>query len=368
MKKRNVRLLAPVLLLALLMPSAGAADTAEITECRADGSGVTLEWTDCGADRYEVYRSSREHGTYVRIAVTPSSTYRDTGIRPGQVFFYQVRPRWDSPGGTRYGPFSAPAGQCGVRLVSAPATANPCWQQGRTIRVTGLMLHSVGCAQESGAVFASVWNQPEADVLVHAVIEPGGTVYQLADWERRCWHCGGSGNDYLIGVEMTEPNELVYTSGTEFIWSGRAREKAIDNYNTAVSLFASLCFQYDLDPMTAILSHKEGGERGIASGHGDPEHLWTGLGLNLTMDTFRQDVRKKMAGSYRDRTVADSASPAATVTADVLNVRSGPGMAYDVLGVLEQGSGVAVLEVRQTADRIWGRLASGGWVCMDYVG
>ena len=51
-----------------------------------------------------------------------------------------------------------------------------------------------------------------------------------------------------------------------------------------------------------------------------------------------------------------------------LNVRSGPGMTYGVLGVLEQGSGVAVLEVRQTADRIWGRLASGGWVCMDYVG
>ena len=367
MKKWRNRLVAPVLLLALLIPSTEATGTVRITEIRAVGSGVTLEWTDCGADRYEICRASRRNGTYVQIAVTTSSTYRDTGLRPGQVCYYKVRPRWDGPGETRYGTYSAPAGQCYVRLVSAPATQNPCFQQGRTIQVSGLMLHSVGCAQESGAVFASSWNQPEAEVLVHAVIEPGGTVYQLADWERRCWHCGGSGNDYLIGVEMTEPNELVYTSGTEFTWSGQAREKTIDNYNTAVNLFASLCFQYGLDPMTDILSHKEGGERGVASGHGDPEHLWAGLGLSLTMDTFRRDVRKKMAGTYQNRTVADSAAPASTVTADVLNVRSGPGTGYDVVGTLEQGSGVTVLEVQQTADRAWGRLVSGGWVCMDYI-
>jgi len=326
-----------------------------------------LEWENSGASYYEVCRATSRNGAYLRIGTTRQPTYRDTGLRSGQVYFYRIRPCWESRSGTRYGAFSSPVGQCCVNVIHAPAMQNPCYQQGKTIQVSGLMLHSVGCAQESGAVFASSWNQPSADVLVHAVIEPGGNVYQLADWNMRCWHCGGSGNDSLIGVEMTEPNELRYYSGTGFTWSGSAREKAIDNYNTAVALFANLCFQYNLNPLTDICSHREGGERGIASGHGDPEHLWNGLGLSLTMDTFRRDVQKKMQGTYQNRTLQDTAGRTATVTADVLNVRGGPGTGYAVLTELYAGQTVAILETRWSDGQTWGRLASDGWICMAYV-
>jgi len=41
-----------------------------------------------------------------------------------------------------------------------------------------------------------------------------------------------------------------------------------------------------------IVSHKEGCAMGIASNHGDPDHLWKGLGLSYTMDGFRSDVKK----------------------------------------------------------------------------
>ena len=43
-----------------------------------------------------------------------------------------------------------------------------------------------------------------------------------------------------------------------------------------------------------ILSHNEGGKRGIASGHVDPEHLWRGLSLPYTMEGFRRDVANAM--------------------------------------------------------------------------
>ena len=54
------------------------------------------------------------------------------------------------------------------------------------------------------------------------------------------------------------------------------------------------CGGSSLDPMTAVCSHREGGQRGIASGHGDPEHYWSHLGMAYTMDGFRAEVRAEM--------------------------------------------------------------------------
>ena len=67
-------------------------------------------------------------------------------------------------------------------------------------------------------------------------------------------------------------------------------------YKSAVELFAHLCKEYGLDPLTdgVILSHSEGHKRGLASNHGDPEHLWKGLKLPYTMDGFRADIKAAM--------------------------------------------------------------------------
>lgn len=160
----------------------------------------------------------------------------------------------------------------------------------------GLMLHSVGCAQPSAKVFADSWNKSSAQVAVHAVLQADGTVYQCLPWNYRGIHCGGDGNNTHVGVEMTEPACIAYTSGANFTCSNltAARAQARGCYETAVELFAQLCRQYGLDPMTAICSHAEGYQRGIASGHGDPEHLWRGLGLPYTMDSFRAAVKEAM--------------------------------------------------------------------------
>ncbi len=60
-----------------------------------------------------------------------------------------------------------------------------------------------------------------------------------------------------------------------------------------------LCEKYSLDPLAddVIISHKEGCSRGIASNHGDPEHLWTQLGMEYTMDGFRKAVKAAMGGA-----------------------------------------------------------------------
>lgn len=176
----------------------------------------------------------------------------------------------------------------------------------------GLMLHSVGTPQSRAKVFADGWDVPGKDVAVHGVLQADGIVYQCLPWNFRGWHAGGTANNTHVGVEMTEPDQLRYTGGASFTVTdlAAARSQAEGCYRTAVELFAMLCRMYGIAP-SAIISHAEGARQGIASAHGDPEHLWRGLGLDLTMDTFRHDVAAHLdnAPMYRiRRTWEDAAS------------------------------------------------------------
>ena len=65
-----------------------------------------------------------------------------------------------------------------------------------------------------------------------------------------------------------------------------------------VELFAMLCKEFGLDSLAdgVVISHAEGHKSGIASNHGDPEHLWRQLGLAYTMDGFRKEVRAAVGG------------------------------------------------------------------------
>ena len=193
-----------------------------------------------------------------------------------------------------------------MKIIKSILTKNPCYTAGRKITVKGLMLHSVGCAQPSAQVFVRMWNSPSYDAAcVHGFIDGNtGTIYQTLPWNHRGWHCGsgrnGSGNNTHIGVEMCEPATIRYTGGGTFTCSNLADARACARrtYNAAVELFAYLCKEYGLNPMKdgVILSHAEGNARGIATNHGDPEHLWRGLALPYTMNTFRKAVKLKMEG------------------------------------------------------------------------
>lgn len=199
-------------------------------------------------------------------------------------------------------------------------TENRCYTAGKKISIKGLMLHSVGCPQPSAEVFVKQFNSKEAKVSVHAFIDgKTGKVYQTLPWEYRAWHCGGSANDTHVGIEMCEPSCLKYTGGATFICQDReaAMETVKKTYDAAVELFAFLCEEYHLDPLAdkVIISHKEGHDKGLASGHGDPDHLWSGLQAGYTMDGFRQDVAAAMKGK---KTEAPVEMPLADRTAETV--------------------------------------------------
>lgn len=191
-----------------------------------------------------------------------------------------------------------------MKLIEAIMAKNPCYKAGRKITVKGLMLHSLGCPQPKALVVIDSWNREDyRNACVHGFIDGNdGTVYQTLPWDHRGWHCGsgknGSGNSTHIGIEMCEPGCIRYTSGAEFTCSDPETAGAVVKriYEAAVELFAMLCKKYGLDPLEdgVIISHREGHARGIASNHGDPEHLWKGLGTGYTMDTFRRAVKDAM--------------------------------------------------------------------------
>lgn len=188
-----------------------------------------------------------------------------------------------------------------MKLIKSILKKNPCYRAGRCIKVKGIMLHSVGCPQPSALAFINVWNSYTFNrACVHGFIDGNyGTVYQTLPWNHRGWHCGsstkGSANNTHIGIEMCEPDCITYTGGATIKCSDIKKAKAVveRTYKTAVELFAILCKEYGFNPLTdgVIISHREGHIRGIASNHGDPEHLWRQLGMRYTMDGFRRDVQ-----------------------------------------------------------------------------
>ena len=185
-----------------------------------------------------------------------------------------------------------------MNIIQNFLTQNDCYLGGKTITVKGLMLHSVGCSQPNASVFLKNWNRSGVEACVHAFIDGNtGTVYQTLPWNHRGWHCGSKGNNTHIGIEMCEPSTIKYTSGASFKDTDPVATKKVvlRTYNAAVELFAFLCKEYKLNPMTDIVSHREGNALGIASNHGDPEHLWKAFGLS--MDGFRNDVKKAMSAS-----------------------------------------------------------------------
>lgn len=266
----------------------------------------------------------------------------------------------------------------------------------------GLMLHSTGTPQPKAEVYIKNWNKPGVEKATHGFIEPNA-VYQTLPWNYRGWHAGGEANNTHIGVEMTEPASIKYTGGSSWVdLDTKATEAHIrKTYANAVELFAKLCKEFKLDPLAdgVIISHSEGHKRGIASNHGDPEHIWRVFGLS--MDGFRADVSEAMkpkqetiyrvqVGAYRNLKYAEETKAKLeaagfdahikTETAEFsavkpverigtvkvssrLNIRSAPGARNEKIGSLKNGDKVTIVDEMDG----WGLLNQGGWVSLDYI-
>ena len=192
-----------------------------------------------------------------------------------------------------------------MNIIESFITNNENFADKRQIAPKGIMIHSVGTPQPNPEVFVRIFNTPRPNSRqagVHAFLGADDNVWQTLPWRHRAWHAGGAANDTHIGIEMTEPDTIRYTSGSNFsdLNPAATRKFVHQTYANATRLFAHLCKLFSLDPLAdgVIISHAEGHRRGIASNHGDVEHIWRHF--DLTMPQFRQDIAKAMKGEVED--------------------------------------------------------------------
>lgn len=182
-----------------------------------------------------------------------------------------------------------------MKIIKKHLTNNLCYKKAVIIEPKGIMLHSVGCAVERAENFIKSWNNENTNVSVHYFVEDTGNIYETLPPTYKSWHAGkgskGSANSSYISVEMTEPKTVIYSSKgiVDIKDINYTREFCHKTYFNSVMLFATLCKKYNIKVTDkTIISHSQGYKMGIASNHGDVEHLWKFFDLN--MDKFRIDV------------------------------------------------------------------------------
>ena len=275
-----------------------------------------------------------------------------------------------------------------MNLNKCFATNNDCYKTGAKITPKGVMVHSTGANNPNLKRYVQPddgklgthphqnhFNVAKPDgrsVCVHAFIgklaDGSIATYQILPWDYRAWHCGsgnkGSGNNTHISFEICEDG---LTNKTYF-------NKV---YKEAVELTAYLCDQYGLDPLEdgVVICHKEGSERGIASGHGDVMHWFPKHGKD--MNDFRADVLKTMNKAKVETATKketekketqkedkNDGSKLVRITASVLNVRKGPSTAHLIAMTVKKGEIYTIVEEKNG----WGKLKSGaGWIKLSYT-
>jgi len=192
------------------------------------------------------------------------------------------------------------------------------------------MIHSIGTPQPDAMVVRNNQNRADARTSYHGMIDGlRDRAIQLLPWNARAWHGGGTSNNTHIAIGMSEPNTIRYTGGANFVDNNpEATGRFVrQTYAKAALLFAHLCTEFNLNPTrdgVVIISHSAGHRIGIASNHGDVEHLWNRFGLTLAQ--FRLDIQAAMRNVVQPTTGDDIEPRRYLVTAQSLNVRSTPGV------------------------------------------
>lgn len=186
-----------------------------------------------------------------------------------------------------------------LTITEKYCTGNRRYQAAQTFTPQGVVLHSIGTPQPSASVLWNYWQNNGSQYVVHYMVDDTQILHCMPD-NYKCWHVGSPGNAKYIGVEMGEPRQIHYTSGSRFTVSDLATaQRYTENcYKNAVELIAYLCKKYGWNPDTDVHTHYEITQRRLSNtDHVDPQHLWNGLGMGYDLATLKRDVKAAMRGS-----------------------------------------------------------------------
>ncbi|WP_411680069.1 N-acetylmuramoyl-L-alanine amidase [Clostridium thailandense] len=168
-------------------------------------------------------------------------------------------------------------------------------------------------------------------------------IVQLVEDYNASWHCGDGGGRYAITNHNSIGVEICVNSDCSY-------EKAVSN---AVDLVKFLMQKYSIS-IDRVVRHYDASRKICPQSMSDNNwERWWNFKNRLTSSAASQAV------DINDKTYG-------TVTASVLNVRSGAGTNYKIIGQLERGQKVR-LDVK--VGNWWSIYFGdhGGFVCADYI-
>ena len=247
---------------------------------------------------------------------------------------------------------------------------SPSPNQGGPISPAYLVLHyTAGRSLESSVAHFA---RRESQASAHLLVGRDGRVVQMVPFDRAAWHAGRSAwkdvqglNQHSIGIELDNAGRLARSADGDFrawfqgvyraadVVTARHRHEQVEAYwhaytdaqvDAVLEIATVLVRTYQLKE---ILGHDD-----IAPGRkSDP-------GPAFPMESLRAAVFGRN----------DDAPERCTVTASLLNLRSGPGRAHPIVAQLARAVTLDLLERREG----WARVAVPGrdlrgWVSSDYI-
>lgn len=252
---------------------------------------------------------------------------------------------------------------------------NGCFKSARKLtEVRGVLIHDTATPGATPEAFARSWNTLRPNgrpVCVHAFADDKKIINTLP-YGMRCWGCGsgarGSGNDYYIQIEICDNKEIYINNGWEYKTTDKDTTfRYVNDVADVVSTWAAQrLFEAGITEVSknSVTSHYEAHKMGLASNHADPMGFLRLGGLD--MDKLRIMISVKLAKLLNGSpdVLEPSENFLVKVTTSWLNVRSGPGTSYNILGSIKDCGVYTIIET----DGSWGRLKSGaGWISLKYT-
>ena len=203
-----------------------------------------------------------------------------------------------------------------------------------------IVIHYVGAT--GGAEANCKYFQKEyRGASAHYFVGHAGEVWQCVEDKNIAWHCGATRykhaacrNDNSIGIEMCCRKN--FSNNTWYF-----EEETI---NSTIGLVKELMAKYNI-PASNVIRHYD------VTGKRCPEPY---VRNTAAWNTFKASLTTNISASgYVVR-----------ITADVLNVRKGPGTGYGIVTTVKKGEAFTIVDENNG----WGKLKSGvGWIKLSYT-
>lgn len=211
-------------------------------------------------------------------------------------------------------------------------------------RVRRVVVHYTGAkgnAHENLVYFS----RNRCGASAHYFIGKGGDVRQSVRESDTAWHAGNWGMNLMsVGIE-------VCSAGEDFTEAQVA---------SLASLVGDLMRRYGI-PASGVIRHYDVTGKHCPAPYVDAGK-WARLHARITGGGAAAPAKAAPAGGSGGS--ASGGGFLVRVTADALNVRSGPGTQFPKAGCIRDRGTYTIVETRDG----WGRLRSGaGWICLNYT-